>query len=239
MSRRLDGFSWIGTLCVLFSGLLAARLVWEQTALSVESGPQMVGFSLMHSGIGLVLWLGPIVGIVWAIATGITLAIKRERPDRIRVGLFSAFVLSVVLLLVPYGIWQRLLVSAHAHGAHAGEFISYASATGDLATVKALIDEGVPVNARNEHDGSTALHGAAVEGRIAVIRYLLSKGADVNALNAYGDSPLHEAITMNKADAIALLREHGGKEIIGSDEQRAKAVHDEVARDINSMNRQN
>jgi uncharacterized protein len=88
---------------------------------------------------------------------------------------------------------------------------------------------------RNEHDGATPLHGAAVEGQIAVIEYLLSKGAGVNALNAYGDSPVQDAISMKHPEAVALLEAHGGKDIRGSQEQRDRAIKEEVARDIQKM----
>jgi hypothetical protein len=230
--------AWGGLLCVLPTAILSARLIWEQTALSIQSGPQMVGFALVHSAFGPLLFLAPIAGIFWAVATIVVLVRRKSRPNPFRLGLLGAFSLCIFLMLMPYGLWQRLLVKAHAHGAYAGEYVSYVAATGDLATVKAFLAQGVPVNVRNEHDGATPLHGAAVEGQMAVIEYLLSKGADVNALNAYGDSPIHNAITMNHPDVVAVLEAHGGKDIRGSDAQRDQAIKDEVDRDIARMDRQ-
>jgi len=234
--RQPDKLAWFGVVCVLPTALLAVRLVWEQTVLSVESGPQMVGFSLAHSGLALLL-LAPLVAAVWSLAVLVTAIRKRSWRSPLRMGLLCAYGVSVLLMLVPYGYWQRLFVTTHAHGKYVGEYVSYAAATGDLETVKAFLAEGVPVDVANESDGATPLHGAAVEGQIAVIEYLLSKGANVNALNAYGDSPVQNAISMRHPEAVALLEAHGGKDIRGSDQQRNRAIHEEVERDIQRMDR--
>jgi ankyrin repeat protein len=238
MNRRLDSMAWTGLLCVLLSAILCARLVWEQTALSVQSGPQMVGFSLAHSGYGALLLLGPIAGIVWAIAVVVVAVRRKSWRHPVRLGLLGAFGVCILLMLVPYGFWQRLLVKTHAHGAYAGEFVSYAAAAGDLATVKSFVTEGVSVDVRNESSGATPLHGAAVAGQIGVIQYLLSKGADVNALNAYGDSPVQNALSTDHPDAVALLEAHGGKNIRGPDAQRDQAIKDQVARDLERVSRE-
>jgi len=230
--------AWIGVLCVLPSVILATRLIWEQTVLSIQNGPQMVGFSLAHSPLGILLFLGPVAGAVWSIAAIVVIVRRRSWHDPIRLGLLGAFGLCILLMTLPYGFWQRLLAGAHAHGPYVGEYVSYAAATGDLATVKAFLAQGVSVNVRNEHDGATPLHAAAVEGQTAVINYLLSKGADVNALNAYADSPLQDAISMNRADAMAVLKAHGGENIRGSEAQRRQAIKDEVDGDIKRMDRQ-
>ena len=236
-NRALDGMALAGLLCVLPTVFLAGRLVWEQTALSVLRGPQMVGFSLVHSGLGVLLLLAPLAGIVWALAAVIA-AVRTKSFRPARVGLLGAYCLSILLIIVPYGFWQRLLVKTHARGAHAGEYVSYAAATGDLATVRSFLEAGVPVNVRDEQNGATPLHGAAVQGQTSMIDYLLSKGADVNALNAYGDSPVQNAISTNHPDAAKLLEAHGGKNIRGSDAQRDQAIKAEVARDIEQMDRE-
>jgi hypothetical protein len=48
---------FIGIPIVAAAWVLAARLVWEQTVWSWDRGPQRVGFSLMHSGLGVLLIL--------------------------------------------------------------------------------------------------------------------------------------------------------------------------------------
>ena len=64
---------------------------------------------------------------------------------------------------------------------------------GDLAGVQAELDKGVGVNATNDWDGSTPLHGAAEGGHKEVVELLIDNGADVSANNHRGDTPLHNA----------------------------------------------
>ena len=179
----------------------------------------MVGFSLAHSGLA-VLMLAPFAGAAWAIGALSLTLFRKSWQQRFRLALIVVYCLLVLLMFVPYGFWQRLLVQKHAHGLHVGEYVSYAAAAGDLATVKAFLAQGVAVDVRSEDNGATPLHGAAVEGQIAVMEYLLSQGADVNALNSHGDSPLENAVSSKHADAAELLRAHGGRQIRGSDAQR-------------------
>ena len=232
--RRRWEWAWAGLIVVIPTAILAARLVWEQTWLSVREGPQDVGLSLAHSPL-VILFLAPLAGALWLVAEVAIAVRRRSLPSRIRLGLLSAYGLSVFLMLVPFGYWQRLLVSLIARSAHVGDSVADAAATGDLATVKAFLAAGVPVDVRNEHNGATALHMAALQDQITMIKYLLSKGADVNALNAYGDSPVDDALSNGHRDAAAVLEVHGGKDIHGSDAQRKRAIHEEVERDISRL----
>ncbi|HEY4370015.1 MAG TPA: ankyrin repeat domain-containing protein [Steroidobacteraceae bacterium] len=233
---KIGAMEWVGLACVVSSAMLSARLIWEQTALTLRNGPQMVGFSLAH-GPGVLLLLGPIGGIIWALTTLIVIARKKSWRNPIRLGLLVAFCLCVLLMAVPYGFWQRILVRAHAHGNFVGEFVSYAAATGDLETVKSFVAEGVPVDVRNERNRETPLHGAAGGGERVVVEYLLSKGANVNALDAYGDSPLERARSTNHSEVVAVLAAHGGKEVRGSEEEREQAIKAEVDSDMRRMQR--
>jgi S1-C subfamily serine protease len=65
--------------------------------------------------------------------------------------------------------------------------------TGVRDDLKALLDSGVDVNAR-DRGGRTALHLAARQGQADVARYLLSRGADLNARDAVGRTPLMLAV---------------------------------------------
>src|SRR5262249_11430067 len=65
---------------------------------------------------------------------------------------------------------------------------------GDLKTVRAQLDAGVDVNARDA-DGNTPLLLAAVYAGPECVELLLKKGADVNAANKAGATPLMRAAT--------------------------------------------
>jgi len=59
----------VGVAATVLTGVLAVRMVWEETSLTIQEGPQMVGFSLAH-GPGAVLLFAPIILVIW-IATAI------------------------------------------------------------------------------------------------------------------------------------------------------------------------
>src|SRR4051812_19004165 len=61
--------------------------------------------------------------------------------------------------------------------------------SGDAAAVRALIQQGVNVNAAAA-DGATALHWASYRDDLASADLLLRSGANVNAANDLGTTPL-------------------------------------------------
>jgi S1-C subfamily serine protease len=65
--------------------------------------------------------------------------------------------------------------------------------TGVRDELKALLDSGVDVNAR-DRGGRAALHLAARLGQVDAARYLLSRGADINARDAVSRTPLMLAV---------------------------------------------
>jgi len=58
----------LGVAATLFTGMLAGRMVWEETSLTLQEGPQMLGFSLAH-GAGAILFLAPILLSLWIVGT--------------------------------------------------------------------------------------------------------------------------------------------------------------------------
>jgi uncharacterized protein len=77
---------------------------------------------------------------------------------------------------------------------------------GDVAKVKAAIDNGGDVNSRDA-DGNTLLMHAAVYATAADLEFLLSHGVEVNAANKAGHTALMRA--MPDLAKIKLLVEHG------------------------------
>lgn len=64
----------------------------------------------------------------------------------------------------------------------------------DPAAVQAVLDEGLPVDSRNESD-ETALFVAVGKSHYDVITALLDAGADPNALHKHGKRPLHQVFS--------------------------------------------
>ena len=103
----------IGIPIVAAALFLAARLVWEQTVWTWNSGLQMVGFSLMHSGLGAILMLVLYGGVLWAAAILIAMGVKRSLGGP-----------WPVALLLTYGIaWGGLAVAAGTLGTSGSDLL--------------------------------------------------------------------------------------------------------------------
>ncbi len=88
----------------------------------------------------------------------------------------------------------------------------FPASTGDLRTVEALVQAGMPVDFAGP-DGMTLLGDAVLANRIEVAEWLIAHGADVNHLDSYGLRPLQVAAYIDFGDArmIELLKRAGAK----------------------------
>ena len=86
-----------------------------------------------------------------------------------------------------------------------------AARAGDVETVRALVESGVPAGA--EHTwGMTALSVAAEHGRLDVVRFLLERGADPNAHYTFHDyRPIEVAVWRGHVEVAILLLENGAE----------------------------
>jgi hypothetical protein len=76
---------------------------------------------------------------------------------------------------------------------------------GDLAAVKALLDQGVAVDTKFRYD-RTPLSFAADRGQVEIVKLLLERGADVNAKDTfYKMTPLSAAAMKGNVDVLRLL----------------------------------
>ena len=78
----------------------------------------------------------------------------------------------------------------------------------DALTVRALLEQGVDVNAP-QVDGMTALHWAAYQDDFETAEALVRKGADIKALNRYGVTPLSPACTNGNGAMVELFLDAG------------------------------
>jgi outer membrane protein assembly factor BamB len=84
-----------------------------------------------------------------------------------------------------------------------------AAKKGDAATVQALLDKGVDVNAKTDY-GGTALHFASDKGHLEVVKTLIKHKADVNAKDDfYKFRPLDWAVMSRHADVVKALIDAG------------------------------
>lgn len=79
-----------------------------------------------------------------------------------------------------------------------------AAASGNLPTVRLLLESGADPNHR-DRDGWSAIHWAAEEGHLEIVHLLLEVGANPNAVSSYGTSPLHCAANGGHVSIVSLL----------------------------------
>jgi ankyrin repeat protein len=75
--------------------------------------------------------------------------------------------------------------------------------------VRALVEAGADVDARDGVKQCTALHMAARRGNIEVAEALLDCGANLEARDSVGDTPLRRAVNCDKTGVAALLLARG------------------------------
>jgi hypothetical protein len=97
-------------LALAASAPLYVRILWEQTALTWQRGPQMIGFSLAHQHpeillLGLVGYVGM---LAWLVAAGVSALWRRSLPKGVQLAYLIITVVAVLIALVPYHIWAGL-----------------------------------------------------------------------------------------------------------------------------------
>src|SRR5262245_10933942 len=109
MARPLSKSTrYIGLALLLCCLPVTLRLVWEMTLLTWQEGEQMIGFSIAHSMLGLVVvgGLAEWAALVWCL-TILTLAVVRRRAlTRIDWALLTTLVVTIGAPMVPYAAWQ-------------------------------------------------------------------------------------------------------------------------------------
>lgn len=238
--RRTNGFSLammlIGIVLTMGTAWLAGRLIWEMTSLTWRLGPQMIGFSLAHGPLAMLL-LFPLALAIWILVFGCIVLIWKIRKRTVLRASYATLLgaaLVLGILLLPHAFWDRVFVGQLVKSPHCAELFVYAAVTGERNTVEAMLERGIPVGARDT-EGNTALHMASVRGDAQLAAYLLRKGADPNAVNLYGDSPLEKAMASHHQEVISILVASGGKDLKGDDARRQKATEEIVRHDIERM----
>jgi hypothetical protein len=98
-----------------------------------------------------------------------------------------------------------------------------AARSGDLDTVKALIEKGAPLEAKTPY-GQTPLYLAAMSGHEAVVQFLLDKGAKTDVTDTFYKASMLDFVLQRKHYAVAKLIIAKGN---GNADEQLKAVADQ------------
>jgi len=118
------------------------------------------------------------------------------------------------MLLEKIAAYVRSLITmlalmAAATGAQAQEMQLHAAArNGDVAGLRALLDKGAKIDARNAA-GATALLVATHGNQVEAARVLIEAGADVNAKDGIQDSPYLYAGARGHNEILKMTLAHG------------------------------
>ena len=116
---------------------------------------------------------------------------------------------SQVRRLAGFALLLALPTGMDGVSANAGDVpIVEAARAQDVETVRALIADGVDVNA-TQPDGATALHWAAYRDNLDLTAALLAAGADINATNELGATALWLAANNGSAAMVERLLDAG------------------------------
>lgn len=104
--------------------------------------------------------------------------------------------------------------------------LHFAAQSGSVAIVRALLNAGADVNARNPQD-ITPLHLAAWDGNAEIVSLLLEHGADINRRNHRneGMSALDIAAMTGAADVVRILIERGADPRRGDPVNKTTPLH--------------
>lgn len=134
----------------------------------------------------------------------------------------------------PLGIWEASVIGRRdrvlelldgnpgwvGHVAPSGWTpLHFAAFSGDVETVRLLLDRGADPNAIAwPSSRSTPLNAACFTRRVAVARLLLTRGADITRRQRNGFTALHEAALLGDAEMASVLLDFGAEATARTDD---------------------
>src|SRR2546430_5926616 len=100
-------------------------------------------------------------------------------------------------------VWL-ILATALALSAATDDDLLQAARTGDLTTVKALVEKGAAIETKTPY-GQTPLYLAAMSGHTDVVAFLLDKGASTDVRDTFYKAPMLSFVLQRKHHGVAKM----------------------------------
>ena len=210
MMPRDDLPRWLlqsGWPILLLAGLLAAESVWEQTLLSWQRGPQMVGFAVAHifGPLLLVGFLCVLLSHAWALIALTTVVRYRLWHKKTTVFLLAAMITVPTLVWVLYEGWLVLMHRTVGLGEHVEAHFNHGAASG----MSWLVDELLTSQPATATQGGAQLVHAASRGDTDMVRVLLRHGVPPDGEDEMGLRAIDRADMNGHQEIVDLLQEAG------------------------------
>ena len=202
----------VGYLLAFGIAVLVGRILYEETILTWTSGPQMVGFAMMHGAVPFILVAGLIGlagGLLW-VAGSLVLLFRRRFQIPIVAWVPTILVPALAaFLFIPYVVLEEITVQIAGPGIHGDDFMIQAAVYGKQRFVTHLLRKGYDIN-YEDRGGTSPLSAAAVMGNEGMVSFLIAEGADVNRKSRLsGGTPLMAAAETGKIRTVNVLLENG------------------------------
>jgi ankyrin repeat protein len=209
-SSGLPSSVLIGGWIVLFVAIpFVGRILWEETFLTCERGPQMIGFSMAHTMPALMLLgvLGLLMAHIWLVVIGFHVFWRQTSLAPVDRMLVVSLILTLVLLYSPQRGWEFLMGRVCGPRQSAAELFAKGGTPVDHFLLKVVLKNHGNVN-QPVSTGGTLLGIAIARGDVAAVRILIDRGADVNGMD-YSSTPLNEAAEKGDFSIVKALIEAG------------------------------
>jgi len=159
------------------------RMIYEQTILTRQKGPQILGFAMAHLHPELLV-LGILsavaayaAAVVFVVRSAIKAAFRKLQLARAEWLAFAVLLAALAVPYIPYSAWQLGTLIIAGPGRSGVEQLAAAAGENQRYLVRALLDAGVPVNRASEIGGGTPLNRACAAHLQAMAEYLIARGA--------------------------------------------------------------
>ena len=204
-----DWMTDLGVLLATAASVFTARIVCEQTVLAWTGDVQMTGFTVPQFTLDWIGLLCALLGLLWAVVTVASSALKRSRISVTDRWLVALALLCGGLWLVPAEPWKLLVLRVHGTQHAPKGWVVDAAASGEVRLLDRLLKAGADPDVQLSN-GQSALGAAAAAGQIATARLLIAGGAHVDRrARLTFETPLNEAAQMNRLDTVRLLLDRG------------------------------